>query len=237
MNKTKTREQKTTKATAFCAQKLLRGGKLGVSLHSKCFGKKVINCLETVPITSNTLLLKRNPGAFFLLDKNSFFLLIYREYYGFERTFFTLRHFLHFFLLFSRLPLKPAVQPQSQQSFMLIFETQPRDDYLFESKQSTTKVCRQVLFKSYGCLIKNLLLTGFDLFSRQVACQKPHVLSVWPQSFACYRLLYCYRLTLRCTVQTLFYRLLTGFELFSQQVSMLKSECFISSTTESYSLC
>ena len=29
-NKTKTSEQKTTKATVFCAQKLLRGGKLAI---------------------------------------------------------------------------------------------------------------------------------------------------------------------------------------------------------------
>ena len=39
---------------------------------------------------------------------------------------------LHSFLLF-KASLGPAVQPQSQKGFMLIFETQPRPDYLFES--------------------------------------------------------------------------------------------------------
>ena len=33
---------------------------------------------------------------------------------------------------------------------MLIFKTQPRSDYLFESQQSTKEVWRQVLFKGYG---------------------------------------------------------------------------------------
>ena len=47
-NKTKTREQETTKATVFCAQKHLRGGKLFISR----FLKKI----EIVLITSFTIL-------------------------------------------------------------------------------------------------------------------------------------------------------------------------------------
>ena len=47
----------------------------------------------------------------------------------------------HTLLLFSRFPQEPAVQPQDQQGFMLIFKMQPWPDYLFKSQQSTKDFC------------------------------------------------------------------------------------------------
>ena len=80
-------------------------------------------------------------------------LVIYSECCRFESIFYSQAFFtLHSFLLVLRLPWELALQPQGQQGFMLIFETQPRPNYLFESHQSTKDVQRQVLFKGYSCL-------------------------------------------------------------------------------------
>ena len=63
----------------------------------------------------------------------------YRECYGFERAFFTLRRFLPYTpsCFFQGFPWEPAVQPQSQQGFMLIFKTQSRLNYLYKSQEFT----------------------------------------------------------------------------------------------------
>ena len=63
-----------------------------------------------------------------------------------SQAFFT----LHSFLLVLRLPWELVVQPQDQQGFMLILETQPRLDYLFESQQCTKEVQIVGLFMVYG---------------------------------------------------------------------------------------
>ena len=67
-NKTKLNEQKTTKATIFCAEKLLRGGKLFL-LH---FLKKI----DIVLITSLTIPLNYAVSTLSLL--NYFYLPIYQ---------------------------------------------------------------------------------------------------------------------------------------------------------------
>ena len=62
----------------------------------------------------------------------------YRKYYVSEGVFFTLRYFLPCTpSCFFKSSLGPAVQPESQQSFKLIFEPLSRLGYLFESQQST----------------------------------------------------------------------------------------------------
>ena len=169
LTKQKQGNKKQQRKTAFCAQKLLRGGKLGVSLHSKCFGKKVISCLETVPITSNTLLLKCNPGAFFLLDKNSFFLVIYREYYGSERAFFTLRHFLPytFSCCFQGFPWSRQFNLKVSRTSCWSSKHSPGTTICLNQSNLQQKYAgRFYLRVMVVYLIKNLLLTGSELFSR-----------------------------------------------------------------------
>ena len=63
-NKKKLRKQKTTKATIFSAQELLRGWKsfvLSFGAFGEFFRKTKINSLETVLITSFTILLTCTP--------------------------------------------------------------------------------------------------------------------------------------------------------------------------------
>ena len=55
-NKTKLSQQKTTKATIFHEQKLLRGGRLFI-LHFFFCPKSLLKKIETVLITSFTILL------------------------------------------------------------------------------------------------------------------------------------------------------------------------------------
>ena len=80
-------------------------------------------------------------------------LVIYRECYGFERAFFTLRCFL---------PCTPSCYFQDlsgagsltlRLAGLLIFETYPRPSYLFQSQQSRKWVILVGLFKPYGWLI------------------------------------------------------------------------------------
>ena len=163
-------------------------------------------------------------------------LVIYRECYGFERAFFLISGVFYLALLpaVSEASLGPAVQPQSQQGFMLIFETQPRPGYLFESQQFTIKVCWQVLFKCYGwSAMKNLLPTGFELFSRQVSSLEALCFIRLATEFC--RLSH-FNAQMFYGVETFLQRkenltftdnlLLTGFELFSQQVRHVKSCIF-----------
>ena len=82
----------------------------------------------------HTVVIRCNTSATYrTLYHASGHLVICCECYGFERAIFTLRRFLPctpscFFKDF----LGPTVQPQSQQGFMVIFETQPQPDYLFK---------------------------------------------------------------------------------------------------------
>ena len=64
-------------------------------------------------------------------------------------------------------------------------------DYWFESQQST----KELLFMVYGWragYVKNLLLTGFEFFSRQVGIIEAAYLSIRPQSRTDYNELNCY---------------------------------------------
>ena len=75
----------------------------------------------------------------------------YHEWYGFERAFSTLRRFyLAVLPAVFKASLGAGSLPQSQHSFMLIFETQPRPNCLLESQQSTKDLYGQTLFKGQG---------------------------------------------------------------------------------------
>ena len=86
-------------------------------------------------------------------------LAIYHQCYEFKKLLFTLGRFLPCTpSCVFKVSLKPIVQPQSQQGFILIFKIQAPSDYSFESEQSTKDLytvgsIQQLALASHGSLI------------------------------------------------------------------------------------
>ena len=101
-------------------------------------------------------------------------LVIYREWYEFERAFFLSQAFfmLHSFLMVSR--------PPWGRQFNLKISRDFRFNYNNPQKRYGD---RFYLMGTAGWLIKNLSLTGLELFSKQVSTSESHALSGWSNAY------------------------------------------------------
>ena len=104
-------------------------------------------------------------------------LVIYRKCYGFKKAFFTLTRFLPYtpFCWFSDFPGSRQFNLKIQQGFMLIFETQPRPQESYTDRFYLRVMASRLTIRIYP-------LRDLNYFSIKRVCQKPHTLSVRPQS-------------------------------------------------------
>ena len=86
--------------------------------------------------------------------------VIYRECYGFERAFFTVRCFsLCIIFLISKASPGSVDRPESWQGFMLWFKTQFQPNYLCESQNNPQTFCsEEAIFKQYKYYSKLLVV-------------------------------------------------------------------------------